>query len=203
MKHCNFCNQDLPEEDFIKRSKAKDGLGNRCRACARQFYYDNREKQLENHKRYHEEHKEAANTYAAEYYKNGYKERKMELQRKRRINEPEKNKEMQASWRRRNPDKMKMYKVVRRAREGVDIEEINYDLVYERDNGICYLCGEPLTREEMHGDHVVSLKNGGTHTMDNIRATHGSCNQRKGAKWLHELSWYIGNSHEASLMARY
>lgn len=203
MKHCNFCNRDLPEEDFIKRSNTPSGIGNRCKACARQFYYDNREKQLENHKKYHEEHKEARNAYVAEHYINGYKERKMELQRRRRIEDPEKNREMQRKWEKNNPAKRKMYKAIRRAREGVRSEPIDYDLIYERDNGICYLCGEPLTREEMHGDHVVSLKNGGTHTMDNIRATHGSCNQRKGAKWLHELSWYIGNSQEATLMHRY
>lgn len=65
--------------------------------------------------------------------------------------------------------------------------------VYERDNGICYLCGEQCDwndYEERDGvivygnkypsrDHVIPKSKGGTNTWDNIRLAHRLCNSKK------------------------
>lgn len=65
--------------------------------------------------------------------------------------------------------------------------------VYKRDNGICYLCGEPCDWNDyevkdgviVYGnnypsrDHVVPKSIGGSNTWDNIRLAHRICNSLK------------------------
>lgn len=80
------------------------------------------------------------------------------------------------------------------------LKDANYDStislprVFDRDNGVCYLCGEPCDwndYEMRNGtliagnrypsvDHVVALHNGGSHTWDNVRLAHRWCNSIKG-----------------------
>lgn len=60
----------------------------------------------------------------------------------------------------------------------------NYDDIYDRDGGICYLCGLPSPVEVTHFDHVVPLSRGGLHSDDNIRVTHSTCNLQKGARFV-------------------
>ena len=62
--------------------------------------------------------------------------------------------------------------------------------VYERDNGICQLCGKPVdwndnTWGKSFGamyptiDHIVAMANGGGHTWDNVQLAHAICNSYK------------------------
>lgn len=46
---------------------------------------------------------------------------------------------------------------------------------YERQNGICPICGEPYPIEEMEGHHKVSWVNGGTTTLDNLQMVCKKC----------------------------
>ena len=74
--------------------------------------------------------------------------------------------------------------------------DITLQRLYERDHGICYLCGEVCDwedKEEKNGtiicgnrypsiDHVVPLSRGGEHSWQNVRLAHRICNTLKGAK---------------------
>lgn len=76
---------------------------------------------------------------------------------------------------------------------GVTAELVIAQDVFERDNWICYLCGEPVPvdlrrrtfragrYEPMYPvvDHVIPLARGGPHTMDNCRLAHWTCNAQK------------------------
>lgn len=42
MKECCTCHVLLPVSEFNRRAKASDGLQSRCRACAREWYVNNR-----------------------------------------------------------------------------------------------------------------------------------------------------------------
>lgn len=58
----------------------------------------------------------------------------------------------------------------------------------------CHLCGEPVDLEasrrvgspgwekSLHRDHYIPLAKGGTHTLGNMRPSHGLCNVVKGAR---------------------
>jgi 5-methylcytosine-specific restriction endonuclease McrA len=49
--------------------------------------------------------------------------------------------------------------------------------VLERDHGVCGLCGRPGA---MSADHIVRVVDGGTDELENLRACHVTCNQRRG-----------------------
>ena len=52
--------------------------------------------------------------------------------------------------------------------------------VFNRDGRICQICG--TDEGEMHIDHIISRKSGGTHDLDNLRVLCKQCNLRKGSK---------------------
>ena len=53
------------------------------------------------------------------------------------------------------------------------------DRVFSRDGRICQICG--TDEGEMHIDHIIPRKAGGTHDLDNLRVLCKNCNLRKGA----------------------
>ena len=88
---------------------------------------------------------------------------------------------------------------VRRAkRYGVAYEHgITLDRLVERDGLTCYLCGKTCDKSDTRWgssgpdhptiDHVIALKNGGTHTWDNVAVACGMCNSIKRDIPLNEL----------------
>lgn len=71
------------------------------------------------------------------------------------------------------------------------VESVSYDTVYQRDKGICYLCGglcsyEYNNKDVYSGtlDHVIPMYFGGDHTYNNIRLAHLTCNAKKSNKIL-------------------
>jgi 5-methylcytosine-specific restriction endonuclease McrA len=52
--------------------------------------------------------------------------------------------------------------------------------IWERDKGCCWICGLAVTLEEMTLDHFVPKSKGGKNTVDNLRASHGECNNKRG-----------------------
>lgn len=75
-------------------------------------------------------------------------------------------------------------------------KDITLGKLFERDKGVCYLCGNKCDWNDgawINGafivgrnyptiDHVVALANGGSHTWENIRLAHLSCNSKKGKR---------------------
>lgn len=70
--------------------------------------------------------------------------------------------------------------------------------LYEKYNGVCYLCGEPcdwndgkwqsgafrVGKRYPSREHIIPLTMGGDDTWSNLRLAHVSCNAKKGAKLL-------------------
>ncbi len=52
--------------------------------------------------------------------------------------------------------------------------------VFNRDGRMCAICG--TDEGEMHIDHIIPRKVGGTHDLDNLRVLCKNCNLRKGVK---------------------
>jgi 5-methylcytosine-specific restriction endonuclease McrA len=88
-------------------------------------------------------------------------------------------------WRKNNHIRhlghVRRYQALKR---GATAENVNYDAIWERDNGICYICGLFVLRDDVHFDHVIPLSKGGSHTYGNIRVTHSRCNMSKSDKLL-------------------
>ena len=54
--------------------------------------------------------------------------------------------------------------------------------VWQRQKGICSLCGKHFELEEMEGDHITPWREGGRTTIDNCQMLCRECNRRKGGK---------------------
>lgn len=52
--------------------------------------------------------------------------------------------------------------------------------IHARDGGQCQLCGEAVTYDEMHLDHILPRSLGGSDDDGNLRTTHPSCNLSRG-----------------------
>jgi len=70
---------------------------------------------------------------------------------------------------------------------GTWIEDVNLDVLYKRDEGICQLCYKPCPRKHASRDHIVPIDRGGLHCYDNVQLAHKLCNARKGNNLEEEL----------------
>ena len=75
-------------------------------------------------------------------------------------------------------------------------KDITLAKLYERDKGICYLCGCECDYSDFEAadsifkvgktypsiEHIIPISKGGTHSWDNIKLAHISCNSKKGDK---------------------
>lgn len=79
-------------------------------------------------------------------------------------------------------------KHLRRARMySAEYQQINNLEVYCRDGWTCGICGDPINPNVEYPDmmsasldHILPISRGGTHTMDNVQASHLGCNMAKG-----------------------
>lgn len=51
--------------------------------------------------------------------------------------------------------------------------------VYEKQKGICAICGKHFEFEEMEGDHIIPWSKGGHTTLDNCQMCCKHCNNKK------------------------
>lgn len=75
----------------------------------------------------------------------------------------------------------------RRRRIGTGHTRITSEVIFDRDNGICWICGGDVPRNAAKPDprtpsvdHVVHASRGGTDTLDNVKLAHLGCNIRRG-----------------------
>lgn len=93
---------------------------------------------------------------------------------------PEKASASRKKWDANNPTKRLERKQVRRARKiGAYVEAVNRAVVYKRANGICGICGLPVSYDKFHVDHIVPLSKGGLHCYANTQPAHPRCNLKK------------------------
>jgi 5-methylcytosine-specific restriction endonuclease McrA len=91
-------------------------------------------------------------------------------------------------WQKANPQKVRDITNRRRAQKANgEYEDIDRDLVFERDGYECKLCMKPLdmTAKFPHPlsptlDHIQPLNKGGHHLYVNLQAAHFRCNTAKG-----------------------
>ena len=114
--------------------------------------------------------------------------------KKRQERGPEINR-VRSDWRHRTPGGNRAN--TRRARKfGVKTEKYSYQQVLDAYGSDCHICDEPIDLDAPRGtgkpgweralqvDHVIPLSKGGDDTLENVRPSHGQCNNRKNAKIL-------------------
>jgi HNH endonuclease len=69
-----------------------------------------------------------------------------------------------------------------------DPEPLDYGLILDQYGMACHICSREIaSRTDLHFDHVIPRARGGTHTYDNVRPAHKTCNLIKGTKLMSEL----------------
>lgn len=174
-KHCNKCNSDKPLSEFSKKAGAADGKQTQCKSCVAAYYAA-----------YYQKNKttllQKFRSYRTLYYECN-REKLSEKGRIYRTIHPDRMHAFRESWNQRNPNNRRERVLRRRARIRKNrVEKVDYSAIWERDQGICHICGGPVESSDVHYDHVIALVNGGAHSMDNIKVAHSLCNMRKGAR---------------------
>lgn len=67
------------------------------------------------------------------------------------------------------------------------IEDVDLDVLFKRDGGVCQLCHQSCARKHASRDHIIPIARGGLHCYDNVQLAHKSCNAHKGASLEEEL----------------
>lgn len=100
------------------------------------------------------------------------------------------------AWEKANPEKVRLRSRNSSARRRVVIgspDPVNYERVLDEHGMTCHICSGGIpTVADLHFDHVIPLARGGRHTPANIRPAHRTCNLRKGAKLMSELTFVEG-----------
>ena len=148
-------------------------------------------------------HPDDSNKYQRERYANDPEFRRKALARSKR-RDPKKSYEAQRRWRQLPENREKVnarlakYRVNHRAyfsaKSGeyrarvrqTKTEPVDYVVVVERSGGLCGICHESLGAP-IEIDHIIPISRGGSHTYDNLQATHASCNKHKWARLPNEL----------------
>jgi 5-methylcytosine-specific restriction endonuclease McrA len=106
-----------------------------------------------------------------------------------RLNNREKLRAKARRLYRANPEQYREIQSRRKARKlGAATERINFKKILRKANGLCGICQRPFDLFGIDFDHIVPLARGGTHTNDNIQATHSRCNRVKGCKLPEEMA---------------
>lgn len=91
--------------------------------------------------------------------------------------------EWQHADQRAHPERYREIQARRKAQKlKTQTEKIDYAKILRAAKGICGICRQPFDLFGIDFDHIVPLARGGTHTKENIQATHSRCNRAKGAK---------------------
>ena len=172
--------EENPEKELERKRRWREANAERHREYQRQWRERNREKvRAQKRAKY-----EARRAEILEYQRKRYEEHREELREYNRAYYQKNREALLAkakAWSAANPDKLKSYSAVRRARElELPSEKIDYIVVFDRDEGNCGICGLPVEPDDWHLDHIVPLAKGGHHTYENVQVSHPACNLRKG-----------------------
>ena len=174
MKVCSTCKQLKTLECFGKDKRAKNGLRSQCKECEKKYRANAERNRDPEKKRIH-----------AKQYRETHKD--IEKARLKK-------------WKTDSPEKYRAYHARSKFKNRCSVSEydssINLEKLYNRDKGICALCGGYCDYNDFifiggtfiagytypSIDHIKPLSKGGAHTWDNVQLAHKYCNSIKSDK---------------------
>lgn len=161
--------------------------------------YKNEEDRKAHRKRYYQQNRERLDAQNKAWFE-ANKDRHRGYTRKWRENNADKIREYSVRYQEENLERIreanrKHYQnnkdaafaraATRRARKrGAFVERVSPQVVFDRDEGVCQICKEPIGDQVWHIDHVIPLAKGGLHCYANVQLSHGICNLQKHSKIL-------------------
>lgn len=213
-KKCSKCKMEKPLSEFQPDKSKKSGYKSQCKLCIKnnpnrinymkeyreKYKVENHERLQELHANYRERHREKLKQYSREYYetrKNDDEFKKKQRERARVYYASHKNEKREYQRQYRKTERGKAVNLLTKAkRRGLIADgdsSINLKELFERDNGICGICGKPCNWSDYtiqdgaivvgydypSVDHIIPLNKGGSHTWDNVQLAHKYCNSYK------------------------
>jgi 5-methylcytosine-specific restriction endonuclease McrA len=115
--------------------------------------------------------------------------------------------ELARAWKEANRAKHRLQKRAQKARRKARLRAVTADrgihwsVLYLRDKGLCGICGKPVrySSDDASTDHIVPLgpPAGGTHTWDNVRLAHQTCNTRRRRQMTDDLHLLLSSDPAA------
>lgn len=167
-KTCTKCGVYKDFGQFSRRKASKDGLNFACKACKYQETQAWRAKNPERWK---------------EHQRNDWARHKEDCHKTQKVWREKTFAANPVAWR-----KKKLEELHRRKRAGEGTIPVNLKKIWERGEGICYLCFAYVPYAESSCDHIIPISRGGLHVEDNVAMVHLPCNVSKGARLPEELS---------------
>ena len=147
------------------------------------WYRDNKEQALSDKMRYYYEHKDEESARAKVYHEQ-HKDKKNARSKNWREQHLEYDREYTKGYLKTEKGRIVRHnaKAKRRAlKKGAFVENVDAQIVFERDKGICGICKLPVERD-FDVDHIVPLSKGGEHSYSNVQLAHPKCNREKGTR---------------------
>ena len=161
----------------------------------------NREHLKKAQKDYARKNKERIRRYMQDYSKRYYKKNRLRILSQTKAYSkahPEIRRKCGKNWIRNNPEKARAHNAagssVRRARErGAHVPKSGVNKLVKRwklkKRFTCYFCGNRFPTDRLHIDHFVAVSRGGKHSSDNVCKSCDTCNLRKRAKSVSEITF--------------
>ena len=193
-KKCTKCGEVKSVSDFSKHSNGKYGVDSRCKLCAaadaRKNHHKNRDANVERHRAWRqaniESEREKARVRARQWRKDN-PEKSHENSRNWYLSNLERVFELARAWKRSNPQKVRALTNNRRARIRGSVGKITaaeIESLKAKQDYICLCCKRREPEIKLTHDHVKPIAMGGENTIANSQMLCGSCNSRKGARWI-------------------
>lgn len=185
-KKCNRCGLTKGKPFFYGDKSKKDGLSTRCRLCIKEarkpYLQSHRAEECARVKAHYEKTRNVRIAYAKKWREEN-RERSNESARRRKR---EKGKTPAG-------DASRAAVANRRAKlRGNWVEDVDRQIVWDRDKGICILCNQKADPFLWHLEHLHPVARGGEHSYANTAVAHPHCNQSKGAQTFEEWKIKLG-----------
>jgi len=182
-------------KQYRQRHKDDDEYKSKERTRVAIYSRNNPDKIKVRTKRYRQNHKIEERRRTAEYRKRNKDNKRYQASRHatsikygRSQKGMEKSRERGLRYRRNHPGKDAIRVALRKAiTRGAKSEKFTKQEIYERDGGVCHLCGKKCNQSNWHLDHLIPLSLGGEHTKQNVAVACPRCNESKGNRGHSQL----------------
>ena len=131
---------------------------------------------------YREKYKEQIKAYRKKYYHEHKSSTKLKTEKLSADEIRKRHKRSAKAYKKKYPSKYSSYRANRRAKNRkAFVENIDRDIVWKRDKGLCGICGRDV-KGKWHLDHIIPISKGGLHSYNNVQVSHPRCNLQKGNK---------------------
>lgn len=113
--------------------------------------------------------------------------------------------DQQSDYQKRNKSRKKQAKYRARKRNAF-VEVVDPLVVYERDEGICGICGQFIPPSEKYDvDHIIPLAKKGTHSYRNSQLSHIHCNSWKSGRMVvvEDGEWFFKKKKDEESLERF